>query len=194
MPRFAANLNLLFADAPMLDRFARAEAAGFSHVEVLFPYRDGLDAVAERLARHHLKLVLFDAEPGKFAAGERGFLCHQGAGDRLEQQFRQALDVARRLDCQLINVLAGNVLFHLQQMEGNLIQTLTDNLADIAHIQIGDVPGRHEPGTGEINYPNLFAALDRLGYQGFVGLEYIPAGQTEAGLDAWLPRDQRACV
>ena len=82
--------------------------------------------------------------------------------------------------------------FHLQIMEGNLIDTVTRNLADIAHVQIGDVPGRHEPGTGEINYPNFFAALDRAGFDGFIGLEYVPAGNTEEGLDGWLPRAARA--
>ena len=74
----------------------------------------------------------------------------------------------------------------MQRMEGDLANTLSANLEKIAHIQIADNPGRHEPGTGEINFGFLFAHLDRIGYKGWVGCEYKPAAATEAGL-AWLP-------
>ena len=73
----------------------------------------------------------------------------------------------------------------MQRMEGDLANTLSANLEKIAHIQIADNPGRHEPGTGEINFGFLFAHLDRIGYKGWVGCEYKPAAATEAGL-AWL--------
>ena len=73
-----------------------------------------------------------------------------------------------------------------------MIDTIKANVEKIAHIQIADVPGRHEPGTGEINYPNVLKAIDESGYQGYVALEYVPAGDTQAGLDGWLPKDQRA--
>lgn len=76
-------------------------------------------------------------------------------------------------------------IYHAQRMEGELAATLQRHLARIAHIQIADNPGRHEPGTGEIHYPYLFAHLDRIGYRGWVGCEYKPAGQTVDGL-AWL--------
>ncbi|MDE2047887.1 MAG: hydroxypyruvate isomerase [Betaproteobacteria bacterium] len=76
-------------------------------------------------------------------------------------------------------------IYHAQRMEGELAATLQRHLARIAHIQIADNPGRHEPGTGEIHYPYLFALLDRIGYRGWVGCEYKPAGQTVDGL-AWL--------
>jgi hydroxypyruvate isomerase len=72
--------------------------------------------------------------------------------------------------------------YHLQIMEGGLASSLERLLARIGHIQIGDVPGRHEPGTGAIPYPALFALLDRLGYQGWVGAEYHPSKQTEETL------------
>lgn len=81
--------------------------------------------------------------------------------------------------------------YHLQRMEGQLIDGLTANLEWIGHVQIADVPGRHEPGTGEINYPNVLGALEAAGYGGYVGLEYRPSGATEASL-AWLPREARA--
>ncbi len=74
-------------------------------------------------------------------------------------------------------------VYHAQIMAGDLARTLEANLSRIGHIQIADNPGRHEPGTGEINYPYLFALLDRLGYDGWVGCEYKPKAGTEAGLD-----------
>jgi hydroxypyruvate isomerase len=73
-------------------------------------------------------------------------------------------------------------IYHMQVMEGNLTKTITDNLAYIEHIQLADNPGRHEPGTGEINFPNLLRSIDEAGYQGWVGCEYKPAGVTEDGL------------
>ena len=76
-------------------------------------------------------------------------------------------------------------VYHMQIMEGNLTKTLLDNLAKISHIQIADNPGRHEPGTGEIHFPNLLRAIEGAGYTGWIGCEYKPAGQTEAGL-GWM--------
>jgi hydroxypyruvate isomerase len=261
MPRFAANLNLQFNEVPMLERYARAAAAGFTHVEVLFPYNDGPQRVAEELQRHDLELVLFDADPGDFIGGDRGYLCQPDQQERLDQTFRQAVELGQELGCRRINVLAGNVqdgvswddhrqtavdglrrlaplaqeagvtllvealnanenlryfltnsrlgfelvrevaspavkfqydAYHLQIMEGNLIDTFSKHVTDIGHVQIGDVPGRHEPGSGEINYANFLAAVDRSGYDGYIGLEYRPASDTEEGLDAWLPRSARA--
>jgi hydroxypyruvate isomerase len=88
------------------------------------------------------------------------------------------------------NVRLQYDVYHAQMTEGNLISTITDNFSSIGHVQVADVPGRHEPGTGEINYPNVFSALDRLGYAGYVGLEYRPSGDTDASL-GWLPREAR---
>ncbi len=76
-------------------------------------------------------------------------------------------------------------IYHMQRMEGDLINTITALKEVIDHIQLADNPGRHEPGSGEINFNNLFAAIDALGYDGWIGCEYIPAAGTEAGLD-WL--------
>ena len=76
-------------------------------------------------------------------------------------------------------------VYHMQVMEGNLTRTIVDNLAHIAHIQLADNPGRHEPGTGEINYVNLLRFIDEAGYDGWLGCEYRPAGVTEDGLD-WI--------
>ncbi|CDS51994.1 Hydroxypyruvate isomerase [Polaromonas sp. CG9_12] len=78
-------------------------------------------------------------------------------------------------------------LYHAQRMEGELAATLQKYLPRIGHVQLADNPGRHEPGTGEINYAFLFAHLDRIGYGGWIGCEYKPATTTEAGL-GWRQR------
>jgi hydroxypyruvate isomerase len=74
-------------------------------------------------------------------------------------------------------------VYHMEIMEGGVGATIERRLPLIGHIQIADVPGRHEPGTGAINFPDLLARIDRLGYAGAVGCEYNPLGRTEDGLD-----------
>lgn len=76
-------------------------------------------------------------------------------------------------------------IYHAQRMEGEIAQTLTKYLPHIGHIQLADNPGRHEPGTGEINYPFIFSHLESLGYKGWIGCEYKPRGTTTEGLH-WL--------
>jgi hydroxypyruvate isomerase len=78
-------------------------------------------------------------------------------------------------------------IYHAQRMEGELAATVQKYLPRIGHIQLADNPGRNEPGSGEINYPFLFAHLDRIGYDGWIGCEYKPATSTEAGL-GWRQR------
>jgi hydroxypyruvate isomerase len=76
-------------------------------------------------------------------------------------------------------------IYHMQRMEGELARTIARLLPHIGHIQLADNPGRHEPGTGEINYPWLLSHIDRIGYAGWIGCEYTPAAGTAAGL-GWL--------
>ncbi len=76
-------------------------------------------------------------------------------------------------------------LYHMQIMEGDLLATIERHLDRIGHFQFADTPGRHEPGTGEINFPFLFEAIDRLGYDGMMGAEYAPTGTTADSL-GWL--------
>lgn len=84
------------------------------------------------------------------------------------------------------NVALQYDIYHAQVMAGDLARTIEANIGRIGHFQVADNPGRHEPGSGEINYPYLFALIDRLGYQGWIGCEYKPAAGTEEGL-GWLP-------
>lgn len=90
---------------------------------------------------------------------------------------REALPVLDAVDSK--NLFLQYDVYHAQVMEGDLARTIEKNLARIGHIQIGDNPGRHEPGTGEINFPFLFARLQQLGYTGWIGCEYKPSGPTE---------------
>ncbi len=254
MPRFSANLSMLFTEHDFLDRFDAAAAAGFKGVEYLGPYDHAPEEVAARLNKNGLSQVLFNVPSGDWAGGERGIAVLPGR----EQEFRAGVDkaitYARALGCPQVNCLAGIVpagvdakaaeavfvdnlkfaagrleqagirllvepintrdipgffltntkqalgildrvgsenlyiqydIYHMQIMEGDLARTIEANLARIAHIQLADNPGRHEPGTGEINYPFLYDFIDGLGYAGWIGAEYKPASGTEAGL-GWL--------
>ncbi len=82
-------------------------------------------------------------------------------------------------------------VYHMQRMEGNIVHTLRQNIADIGHIQIADSPGRNQPGTGELNYRFILGEIEAMGYAGYIGLEYNPKGTSEESL-AWLPREKRA--
>ncbi len=81
-------------------------------------------------------------------------------------------------------------IYHMQRMEGNIIATLRKHIGMIGHIQLADSPERHEPGTGEIHYAHVLAALDELDYRGYIGLEYNPDTTSEASF-SWLPADRR---
>jgi hydroxypyruvate isomerase len=76
--------------------------------------------------------------------------------------------------------------YHMQRMEGNLVATLAEHMPRIAHIQIADSPGRGEPGTGEINYPFVLDAIEALGYEGWIGLEYNPTTPTTEDSFGWM--------
>jgi hydroxypyruvate isomerase len=83
-------------------------------------------------------------------------------------------------------------LYHRQILHGDVTMALRRLMPLIGHIQIAGVPGRNEPDSGELNYPFLFEELDRLGYDGFVGCEYRPRGDTRAGLGWFAPYRERA--
>lgn len=95
----------------------------------------------------------------------------------------QALDILKEVGSD--NLFIQYDIYHAQRMEGELCKTIESNLSKIAHIQLADNPGRNEPGTGEINYPHLLQFIDQMGYQGWIGCEYKPASNTEAGL-GWI--------
>jgi hydroxypyruvate isomerase len=254
MPKFAANLTMLFTEHAFLDRFAAAAEAGFTGVEYLFPYAWPHQELVARLRDHGLQQVLHNLPAGDWDAGERGIACLPGRVDEFRAGVERAIEYATALSCPRLNCLAGirpaelseqeahdtlvanlswaaerlkqadiglvieaiNTLdipgffltttaqalavadevgspnlalqydiYHMQIMEGDLARTMERHLARIGHIQLADNPGRHEPGTGEINYPFLFGHLDRIGYSGWVGCEYKPLAGTREGL-GWM--------
>lgn len=252
MPKFAANLSMLYPELPFLDRFEAAARDGFKAVEYLFPYAfDGAE-IAARLKGNGLQQVLFNAPPGNWDAGERGLACLPGREAEYRAGITQALHYAGQLACPRIHVMAGLLpagaereslhgvylenlrwaaqqalqhgvevliepinlrdiprfylnrqevahalvaevgapnlkvqmdLYHCQIVEGDVAMKLRHYLplGEVGHIQIASVPERHEPDGGELNYAYLFALLDELAYNGWVGCEYRPARGMEAG-------------
>ncbi|MGG4773489.1 hydroxypyruvate isomerase [Paenalcaligenes sp. Me52] len=254
MPKFAANLTMLFNEVDFLDRFQAAAQAGFNAVEYLFPYDFDKQQLADLLKQHGLTQVLHNLPAGNWAAGERGIACLPDRVNEFKEGVARAIEYATALNCKQVNCLAGLVpagldkavahktfvenlryaaaelkavnirlliepinsfdmpgfflnytaqaaaildevgsdnlfiqydIYHAQRMEGELANTIKAHQSRIAHIQLADNPGRNEPGTGEINYPWLFRYLDQIGYDGWVGCEYKPAGVTTDGL-GWI--------
>jgi len=130
---------------------------------------DNLQFAAARLARAQIRLLI---EPIN-TRDVPGFYLSRSA---------QALEIMDAVASE--NLWLQYDIYHMQVMEGDLATTMANHLGRIAHLQLADNPGRHEPGTGEINYPFLFGFIDELGYSGWIGCEYKPATTTSAGL-AW---------
>lgn len=107
MPRFAANLTMMFNEWPFLDRFAAAADAGFAAVEFLFPYDHPPDAIAQRLQRHRLTQALFNLPPGDWHAGERGLAALPGRFDELKAGVETALTYAAATGVQRLHLMAG---------------------------------------------------------------------------------------
>ncbi|HCH00797.1 MAG TPA: hydroxypyruvate isomerase [Vibrio sp.] len=254
MPKFAANLSMLFTEVDFLQRFEQAAQAGFQGVEYLFPYDFEASTIKGVLESNHLKQVLFNLPAGDWQAGDRGIAVDPNRVEEFQQGVTKAIQYAKALDCNQVNCLAGIVpdgvtaqqaeetfvsnlrfaagalkengisliieaintrdipgffltntkqaldiiekvgsdnlnfqydIYHMQIMEGDLAPTLSEHLGQIQHVQLADNPGRHEPGTGEINYPFLFNHLDSIGYDGWIGCEYKPKTTTQEGL-SWM--------
>ena len=126
---------------------------------------DGLKLLAPLAEDAGVTLVL---EPLNTTVDHAGYYLHRSA---------QGFDLVRKVDSPNIRVLYD--IYHMQVMEGNIIHTLTSNLDVIGHVHVADVPGRHEPGSGELNYANIFKALRESGYDGYVGFEFDPTVSSE---------------
>jgi hydroxypyruvate isomerase len=126
MPRFAANLTMLFTELPFMQRFAAARAAGFGAVEYLFPYDFAKEELAAQLGQHGLKQVLHNLPAGDWAAGERGLACHPGRVDEFRAGVAKAIAYAHALDCPQLNCLAGKAPDGVTREQANA--TLVANL------------------------------------------------------------------
>lgn len=273
MPRFAANLTMMYPDVPFLDRFEAAAQDGFKAVEYLFPYAYPSADLVARLQGYGLQQVLFNTPPGgtdtasftlAWDRGSRGTAGVPGREAEFRCGFEQALVYANALNCPRIHAMVGlradaisveaadatlisnlrwaadlaardgrdvliepinprsvpgfhlnrqdhahriveavgaaNLkvqmdLFHCQIVEGDLSTKIAHYLPTgrVGHFQIADVPSRHEPGSGEVNWAHIFETIDRVsaecGWSGWLGCEYNPAdtsaGGTSRGL-GWL--------
>ncbi|MBL6941093.1 MAG: TIM barrel protein [Rhodospirillales bacterium] len=107
MPKLAANLSWLFTEVDFLDRFAAAAEAGFKGVEFLFPYDFKASEVSSRLVEHNLQVVLINAPPGDWSAGERGLGCLSGRQSDFQHSLRQAINYATAIKCPNIHIMAG---------------------------------------------------------------------------------------
>jgi hydroxypyruvate isomerase len=108
MPRFAANLSMMFTEWPFLDRFAAAGDAGFTAVEYLFPYDHPPEAVGAALRRAGLAQALFNLPPGDWAAGERGMAAFPDRAGAVAQSVETALTYAAATGCRTLHLMAGN--------------------------------------------------------------------------------------
>jgi hydroxypyruvate isomerase len=254
MPRFSANLSMLFTEVDFLERFRKAAQVSFKGVEYLFPYAWKAEQLREQLDRNGLVQVLHNLPAGDWEAGERGIACIPGREAEFREGVGRAVAYAKILGCTRLNCLVGKTpeappgkiretlvanlryaaealaqekitllieplnsvdipgfhlvttadtlglfdeighpnlrlqydVYHMKIMEGNPASALRRHAGRIGHIQIADVPGRHEPGTGTIDFPGLFRAVDQSGYNGWIGCEYKPSTAATEGSLAWL--------
>ena len=107
MPRFAANLSMMYTEHEFLDRFGAAASDGFKAVEYLFPYAHPADVLAKLLKKHDLQQVLFNSPPGDWDGGERGLACIPGREEEFRKGIETALDYAAALSCPRVHVMAG---------------------------------------------------------------------------------------
>ncbi|MGL3608495.1 2-oxo-tetronate isomerase [Rhizobium sp. G187] len=254
MPKFAANLSMMFNEVPFLDRFAAAAECGFRAVEYLFPYDHPYEVVAERLQAAGLAQALFNMPPGDWAAGERGMAALPGRKADFAAALDTAIAYAKVIGTPLLHMMAGLAsatdpaaiatyrdnlkraadatgeagiglviepinsrdmpgyflndfnravdfiaemdaahmklqfdVYHRQILHGDVIMALRQMGPLIGHIQIASVPDRHEPMIGELDDRRIFAEIDAIGYQGYVGCEYRPAAGTREGL-GWMSK------
>lgn len=257
--KFAANLGFLFVkETPnLVERYILAKTAGFSAVELPFPYEVPVGKIAEAKAAAGVEQVLINAWPGEKDSKDLGIAIFPDRTEQFRTSLELSIEYLRALDCKRLHIMSGKSslspetdqsvlektyvdnlryaagrlekegvlaliepcnnhwipgyfmnhpqkalkvikdvghpnlklqldIFHLQIVEGNLTHAIKTYLPYVGHVQIAQVPDRGEPDSpGEINYPYIFKLLGELGYDGWIGLEYIPRGETVEGLK-WM--------
>ena len=255
MPRFSANISMMFAERDWLERPAAAAAAGFEGIEIQFPYDHPADQWKRAINDAEVGVSVINIPVGDMLDGGPGLAATPGRQLDFRRALEQAHDVAAALRPRNANVLSGfpeaaghdralcvatlaenlrvaadimsdidirvvveacntvdrpgfflststealevidraghaNLaleydIYHMDVMEGRVVERLEEIMPRIGHIQFADNPGRHEPGTGNLDFPAIFAAIDRLGYTGWVAAEYVPSTTTEDTL-GWM--------
>ena len=255
MPKLEANLQFMFNEYDLIDRYDAAARAGFKGVELQAPYSLPIPQIVERLERNNLKHVIINSPSADPDTGRLNISLRADRVDLYKERTAQAAEYAAGLGCIGVNIGCGEIddidpnearstlisnmrhaaeelgkvgvvalveaintrdrpgffinttkqaldaiaevdhpnlailydFYHMQIMEGDLSATLERIVGRIGHIQFADPPGRHEPGTGEVNFRHLFGTLDRIGYDGWVGAEYNPSRPTEETLTWFEP-------
>ena len=149
MPKFAANVSMLFTEHPFLERFARAKAAGFEAVEFLFPYEYDSGAIALELRRNELEQVLFNLPAGNFATGDRGMANDPRRVDEFRAGVAEGLRIAAELGCRRLNCLAGLRLGDVSEetQTATLVADLPD---DSSRLTAGSIGVRRVLVNGEV--------------------------------------------
>lgn len=250
MPRFSANLGLLWPDRPLIERIDAAARAGFKAVELHWPYALPAALLRQRCTDNDVALLGINTPVGDGEKGDFGLAAQIGREREFRNTFEQAADYARSAGASSIHVMAGNVApadkaastaiflenlsfaaqvapdlnlllepmnrhdrpdyyystigeavdliakagvpnlgvmfdaYHVGRNGDDVLFTLERHIAQIAHVQVAAVPSRAEPDEGAVAFREVFAALDALGYNGWVGCEYNPRAGTDQGL-AW---------
>lgn len=249
MPRFAANISMLFSELPYLERFAAAARAGFEAVEILFPYELAAKETQRALLGNGLELLLINAPPPNYTGGMPGYAALTGGRDRFQRDIRRVLRYAEVLRPGAIHIMAGyssgdmakrtfvenlrwaadfaprqhftieplntgdqpdyflndynlaaevldavdrpNVglqydAYHAQLIHGDALKVWQAFADRVVHVQIGAAPGRSEPGTGPVDFEELFQAIDDSGYSGWVSAEYTPTTRDTVDSLGWM--------
>jgi hydroxypyruvate isomerase len=253
--RYDVNLSILFTELPLLERPAAAAAAGFSAIELWWPFAEPdppageLDALRQAIVDSGTQLVGLNFDAGNMPAGDRGLLSRPSQSHRFRTNIDVTVEFAASLGCTTLNALYGNTepgvsagtqrelatenlvlaaksadrvgatvviealnsienprypitssrqalelvdylrvvqqvpnvsfladLYHLARMGESPLQLVERHTDRFGHVQIADVPGRGQPGTGELDWGAVLSTLAARGYQGHVGLEYKPVG------------------
>ncbi|MCY1398346.1 Hydroxypyruvate isomerase [compost metagenome] len=257
--KICANLSLLFTELPLLERVQAAADAGFDGVEIQFPYEVAAQDFRAALQSAGMPLVLINLPAGDFMTGGAGLAAVPTRAAEFDAALCQALDYARIVQPQRVNVLAGRLaegisreqaldtlverlqkttsafaeeeigvlleainlhdmpgfllntpehllqilervgqrnlaaqldLYHMARMGLDPAECVRQLAGRIGHVQFADVPGRGEPGSGELDFQPALRALADAGYDGWLGAEYRPTGRTESSL-GWLAEFRR---
>ena len=254
MPKFTANLSVLFTELDLIDRFKAAKDSGFTAIEIQFPYSLTTQQIKQQCEDHQLKLVLFNIDADDLLSGGEGLAGVPEKHPLFLQALEQCHHYAEQLQPEVINVLPSRCfdmsrkndyfdtfhknlnlaleifaplgiktvfeainsidmpnfmidtaqqmltivndfnhplllmqydIYHRHMMNETMIPFIQQNADKIGHIQFADVPYRGQPSTGIIDFKTLFKVIDDSTYQGWLGAEYNPIGETCHSLD-WL--------
>ena len=252
MPKLEANIQFMFNEYEILDRYDIAAEVGFKGVEIQHPYDISLDKIIERLDANNLQHIIINTPVADPETNINNISLRPDRKELYKNRTKMAVEYAEGLRCKGVNIGIGqkpkdfsndeitetlleNIVYaadelekvgvkallepintldqpgffintsksaieiislighknlfllydfyHMQIMEGDLARTVKNNLDIIGHIQIADHPGRHQPGTGEINYSFLMEYLDGIEYKNWVGCEYYPKGHSKKSLE-----------